>query len=318
MFNGFSHSVVGASHLAKGTICQDCSACRTYDNYGIAVVADGHGSKKHFRSDKGSEMAVKAALGTVDEYYRNADEFEESFLRNPDDLIKKIEKTIISRWNRLIFRHFQKNPITSEEKSPFTEEEFRKIKVEQYYGTTLIIAVLGRKFTFGMQIGDGSFVVVHQDGSGEMPIAYDENAPANVTASMCNSQTIRLFNSFYTIDEKPLAVYVSTDGLYTSFMSDEDFLDYHTIVTSQLVKLPAFDNSIKKNMIKRSQSGTQDDVSFSCVFDNESLFANIATVQEQVESNKNRAAMRKAEQQARIQKQRLKNAMQHAKRDDDF
>ena len=45
MFKGFSHSVKGASHEKTGLVCQDSSAFKVCDNYAIAVVADGHGSK---------------------------------------------------------------------------------------------------------------------------------------------------------------------------------------------------------------------------------------------------------------------------------
>ena len=58
MFNGFSHSVKGASHKASGTVCQDSSAYLAEERYAVAVVADGHGSKKHFRSNIGSERLL--------------------------------------------------------------------------------------------------------------------------------------------------------------------------------------------------------------------------------------------------------------------
>lgn len=313
MFNGFCHTVIGASHITSGTVCQDSSVFRTYENYGIAIVADGHGSKKHFRSDKGSEMAVKAALDTVEEFYRDPDAFEESFLNDPDNIIKKMEKNIISRWNRLVIHHYTHHPYTDKEKEPFTEKEFKRIKVESVYGTTLIVAVMGRKFTFGTQIGDGSLVQICDDAAAEMPIAYEESAPANITASMCNSQAINYFNSFYTIDEKPIAVFVSTDGLYTSFRSDEDFLDYHSILANQLSNIEAFSPSIRKNLSKRAQCGTQDDTSLACVFDCEMLAEKLEDLQEQVEVNKIHASMRKAEHKARMEKQRLKNSMNNAR-----
>ncbi|MCM1506785.1 MAG: protein phosphatase 2C domain-containing protein [Ruminococcus flavefaciens] len=313
MFNGFCHTVIGASHITSGTVCQDSSVFRQYENYGIAVVADGHGSKKHFRSDKGSEMAVKAALDTVEEFYRNPEAFEESFLSDPDNIIKKMEKNIISRWNRLVIHHYTHNPYTDKEKEPFTEKEFKRIKVETVYGTTLVVAVMGRKFTFGTQIGDGSLVLICEDAAAEMPIAYEENAPANITASMCNSQAINYFNSFYAIDEKPIAVFVSTDGLYTSFRSDEDFLDYHSILANQLSNIETFSPSIRKNLSKRAQCGTQDDTSLSCVFDCEVLAEKLEDLKEQVEVNKIHASMRKAEQKARMEKQRLKNSMNNAR-----
>lgn len=313
MFNGFCHTVIGASHITSGTVCQDSSVFRTYENYGIAIVADGHGSKKHFRSDKGSEMAVKAALDTVEEFYRDPDAFEESFLNDPDNIIKKMEKNIISRWNRLVIHHYTHHPYTDKEKEPFTEKEFKRIKVESVYGTTLIVAVMGRKFTFGTQIGDGSLVQICDDAAAEMPIAYEESAPANITASMCNSQAINYFNSFYTIDEKPIAVFVSTDGLYTSFRSDEDFLDYHSILANQLSNIETFSPSIRKNLSKRAQCGTQDDTSLACVFDCEMLAEKLEDLQEQVEVNKIHASMRKAEHKARMEKQKLKNSMNNAR-----
>ncbi|MDE6777248.1 MAG: protein phosphatase 2C domain-containing protein, partial [Oscillospiraceae bacterium] len=65
MYEGFCHSVIGASHVAKGTVCQDFSNFQSNESYSIAVVADGHGSKKHFRSDVGSRLAVRATLRTV-------------------------------------------------------------------------------------------------------------------------------------------------------------------------------------------------------------------------------------------------------------
>ncbi|MDE6780983.1 MAG: protein phosphatase 2C domain-containing protein [Ruminococcus sp.] len=313
MFNGFCHTVIGASHITSGTVCQDSSVFRTYENYGIAIVADGHGSKKHFRSDKGSEMAVKAALDTVEEFYKDPDAFEESFLNDPDNIIKKIEKNIISRWNRLVIHHYTHNPYTDKEKEPFTEKEFRRIKVESVYGTTLIVAVMGRKFTFGTQIGDGSLVQICDDAAAEMPIGYEESAPANITASMCNSQAINYFNSFYNIDEKPIAVFVSTDGLYTSFRSDEDFLDYHSILANQLTNIEEFSLSIRKNLAKRAHCGTQDDTSLACVFDCDVLAERLEELKEQVEVNKIHASMRKAEHKARLEKQKLKNTINNAR-----
>ena len=60
MFNGFSHSVMGASHEKTGLVCQDSSAFKVADDYAVAVAADGHGSRKHFRSHIGSKYAVEA------------------------------------------------------------------------------------------------------------------------------------------------------------------------------------------------------------------------------------------------------------------
>ncbi len=316
MFNGLNHSIIGASHTAKGTVCQDWSAFQATDDYAIAVVADGHGSKKHFRSDVGSKLAVAVTLGVVKDYYADVALFEENLVANHKRLIRKLEKTIISRWNTAVKEHFDGHPITAAEKAPFTNEEFASLRRESIYGTTLIACIIGKEYTFGIQIGDGSLVVIDEDSEADMPITEDDSTPANLTASMCNSGAIDLFNDFYMPD-KPLAVFVSTDGLYTSFRSTEDFLDYHTIIASHLDKHQAFDAVVKRNLAKRTHYGTQDDISLSLAFDHDMLMDNIEELKAQVERNKFRAEIRKAEHKAKIEKQRLKNTLRQRATDDD-
>lgn len=307
MFNGFNYTVRGESHISSGKVCQDASDFKSYENYAVAVVADGHGSKKHFRSDVGSKLAVKVALRTIDNFYHNIDEFERGFAKDPKKVIKKIQKYIISYWNKEVSWYHRNNPITPEERKNFTDSELKAIRMESIYGTTLIAAVMSREFSFALEIGDGSFVVLGDDYETQMPIDGDEN-PANLTASLCNSNAIDMFSLFYTF-EKPLAMFVSTDGLYTSFGSTDDFLDYHTIIAGQLNEIDSFKEIVAKNLTKRTKYGTQDDISFSCVFDNEYLNQNLERIREQIQINNQRSAMRKAEHSARIKKMKAKQAM---------
>ncbi len=294
MFKGFSQSVIGASHTTSGTVCQDSSAFKITDKYSITVVADGHGSKKHFRSNIGSKLAVEAAIETIDKFYEDSDEFEKCFPSNHDKIIKNIEKQIISSWNSKITCHLEENPITKTEKNRFTDDEFDKIAYASYYGTTLIIGVAGRKFTFGMQIGDGSLVALFDDGIAVMPMEYEESAPANITASMCNDNAVTMFNSFYVGNKTLFSMFASTDGLYTSFGSDVDFLDYHTIITSQLEEINGFESAVIKNITKRTHFGTQDDISLSCIYKNDMSQAEIQLIKNKVSENKKTAASRKA------------------------
>ncbi len=295
MFNGFSHSVKGASHEKTGLVCQDSSAYKVCDDYAICVVADGHGSKKHFRSNLGSQFAVEATISTIDRFYEDKKSFEESFPKNYKKIIKSIQKQIISDWNKLVEEHIKNNPVTEEEKSKFTEEEFAAIPPESYYGTTLIVGVAGKDFTFGVQIGDGTLVALFDDGKAVMPMEYNEAAPANVTASMCNSNAAGMFSAFYRDKQKLIAMFTSTDGLYTSFGSEFDFLDYHTIITSQLNDVENFKNIIVNNLTKRAHFGTEDDISLSCIYDSELLAENTELIASEVAANKQRAAERKAE-----------------------
>lgn len=294
MFKGFNHSVMGASHEKTDLPCQDSSAFKVGDHYAIAVVADGHGSKKHFRSHLGSKFAVEAAIEAIDRFYEDREALEKNLPENHKMIIKNIQKQIISNWNIKVEKHLAENPVTDEEKSKFTPEEFEAILPESYYGTTLVAAVSGDDYTFGVQIGDGSLVAVFEDGKAVMPMEYNESAPANVTASVCNSNAASLFCSFYAPNKKLIALYGSTDGLYTSFGSEYDFLDYHSIITSQLVNLDTFKEVITNNLTKRSRFGTEDDISLSCIYNDELLKNSIDLINKKVEENKKAAAQRKA------------------------
>ncbi len=295
MFNGFSHSVMGASHEKTGLVCQDSSAYKIGEGYAIAVVADGHGSKKHFRSHLGSKFAVEATIEAIDRFYEEREELEKNLPTNAKLIIKNIEKQIISNWNIKVEKHLSENPVRDEEKEKFTDEEFEAIPPESYYGTTLVAAVSGDNYTFGLQIGDGSLVAIFEDCKAVMPMEYNESAPANVTASMCNSNAASMFSSFYAPNKRLIAMYGSTDGLYTSFGSEYDFLDYHSIITSQLVNLESFKKVIINNLTKRSHYGTEDDISLSCVYNEDLLNEKIGDLKAQVEENKRQAALRKEE-----------------------
>ena len=141
MFNGFSHSVMGASHEKTNLVCQDSSAFKVGEHYAVAVVADGHGSKKHFRSQMGSKFAVEAAIEAIDRFYEDREALEKNLPVNHKLIIKNIEKQIISNWNMKVEKHLAENPVTDEEKSKFTPEEFEAILPESYYGSTLVAAV---------------------------------------------------------------------------------------------------------------------------------------------------------------------------------
>lgn len=294
MFKGFSHSVKGASHEKTGLVCQDSSAYQVGERYAVAVVADGHGSKKHFRSNIGSKAAVEAVLETVGRFYEQPEEFEKNFPANHKSIMINMEKQVISIWNSKVMQHLKENPVTAAEKAAFEPGEFEQISPESYYGTTLIAAVAGVDFTFGFQIGDGSLVAVFEDGEASMLMDYEESNPANITASMCNANAASMFDHFY-VEHKPIfALFVSTDGLYTSFGCDDDFLAYHTIIASQLSDIKVFETAVIKNLKKRSQHGTEDDVSLSCVYNTELLKTKIDAVKAKVQENKQRAAERKA------------------------
>lgn len=293
MLGGFSYSVKGASHEKRGIVCQDASAYKLGNGFAAAVVADGHGGKKYFRSNVGSQCAVEAALETIELLYADPDEFDLRFKADHKRIIKRIEKYAIMLWNDKVLHHLNTHPVTSEELKNFTYDEIEDIPPESYYGTTMVCAVMARGYSWGFQIGDGSLVAVFEDGETSMIMEYEESNPANITSSLCNANAFDMFASFYT-EKRPVAIIVSTDGLYTSFGSDFDFLDYHTIIAGQLVNPEAFLGSLQNNMKKRSHYGTEDDISVSCIYDKILALSQQEIINNKIAENKRLAAERKA------------------------
>ena len=64
----FAHSSWGPKYQTKGFACQDYSDKRNLGDIQIIAVADGHGSNDCFRSNIGSELAVKTAFDMISEY----------------------------------------------------------------------------------------------------------------------------------------------------------------------------------------------------------------------------------------------------------
>ena len=60
-------SVLGAGHVKGNKPCQDSSLAKNNrkKNLYVIAVSDGHGSSVHFRSERGSKMAIEVAEGTV-------------------------------------------------------------------------------------------------------------------------------------------------------------------------------------------------------------------------------------------------------------
>ncbi|MDO5560760.1 MAG: PP2C family serine/threonine-protein phosphatase [Oscillospiraceae bacterium] len=305
MFIGLNETVRGASHVDNDTVCQDYSSYKVHDHFAVAAVADGHGSKKHFRSDVGAKAAVEISIKAVEEFCAQIDEFEEKLREDPGHILTKIQKYIITHWYDAVNKHYNEHEVRQEERTQLTDEELEAIKTESIYGTTIIVGVITDNMCFGLQLGDGSLVVIKQCGESYMPIMEDESCPANLTASLCNSNAIRMFNYFYDYD-LPLSILVSTDGLFTSFSSKDEFEEYNCLVTSQLDEIDVLKDRINKNFLRRTNSGSRDDISIAIIFEKDMFDENNRNVKMQVDINKNKAAIRDAEQKAKMLKRRAK------------
>ena len=67
------HSCQGESHILSNKVCQDSSYSSTSDTMSIAIVCDGHGGTRYFRSDVGSRFAVDATTECVQAFVSEID-----------------------------------------------------------------------------------------------------------------------------------------------------------------------------------------------------------------------------------------------------
>ena len=262
MLSGISAITIGQSHIDNKTECQDSAILDFNDKYVMGAVADGHGSKKHFRSAKGSQFAVEAAKYSIYEYMNdNYEKFVDAYNKDKKYLIDRIIKMLITKWHEKIQEDINNEPITQED------------KIASIYGTTLLVGVMGEGCNFGFLIGDGSFVVIDKHGKAYIPIE-DENSKANYTTSLSSSDS---FNGFVThfFDEMPFSIMVSTDGLVKSFGDDNDFLDYNQAIAMELDGLDTVDKRIEMEerlgrlFEQRSRDGSEDDISISIIFNSD-------------------------------------------------
>ncbi len=68
----FNATKRGASHVKKGTVCQDYSLSYNSPdgNVQVAIVCDGHGGDTYVRSDVGSRLAAEIALANIQGFDR--------------------------------------------------------------------------------------------------------------------------------------------------------------------------------------------------------------------------------------------------------
>ena len=265
MFKGFNISVQGASHKEKepAAVCQDFAGSHCTAQYGIAIVSDGHGSSKHFRSDKGSEIAVEVTKDAIIEFIEK-DEYVKLLFETPDKTLKQLENNIIYRWNEAVKKHWTENPLPQDELDKFFKDKDIVGKERAVYGATLIAAVMTEKYWFAIQIGDGECVAVNGDESTNICIPGDDRLVFGYTTSLCDSNANENFRHYFS-EGKPKGIIVSTDGVVDSFTED-GFENFNIKTLNLFMSQENALEQMEKFLPELSEKGSKDDVSIAGVF----------------------------------------------------
>jgi len=301
MIDSYSFSCQGESHKADNKPCQDASFSAVYDDgLAIAIVCDGHGGERYFRSDVGSRMATEVISESVKTFVEKVD--KTMFIGQPfiaeeaitsEEVIKKqtpIDKafrqlfsSIIYQWNQKIAEHAANTEISEWEQEHVPQKYLDELKTsetfEKLYGCTLMVYVQTPDYWFAFHLGDGKCVSFHQEGDlWQMPIPWDERCFLNKTTSLCDSNAINEFRYCYEGDGKyPMAVFLGSDGMDDSFGEDPNLVNFYIQVVKMLVTegREATVKSIESDLPQLSKIGSKDDMSVAFIYNIDELKSHI-------------------------------------------
>lgn len=301
MIECYNFSCQGESHKVSNKPCQDFSYTAVTDNgMAIAIVCDGHGGDRYFRSDIGARFAAEVTQESVRQFVSSIDQglfegkpytaeeaiaLEESSSEEPikkqktvDIAFRQLFSSIIFQWNNKISEHATNTPISSWETehvdSKYLEELKQGIKLEKIYGCTLMVYVQMPTYWFAFHLGDGKCISFQKEPFWMEPIPWDDRCFLNKTTSICDAVAINEFRYCYQGDGHfPMAVFLGSDGLDDSFGEIENLTNFYIQVVKMLVNegREATIKSVEEELPQLSTIGSKDDMSVAFVYDVDAL-----------------------------------------------
>lgn len=272
----FNSHCQGESHKATDKPCQDFSFSIKTEGYAIAMVSDGHGGERYFRSDVGSKIVVEVAHRCLVEFAEGIS--PSLFAELPSTQVgigdtyhpelQRLVEAVVVGWRNAVLEHATANPLNETElliANPKEDHEWEKT-----YGCTLIATLLTPQYWLAFQIGDGKCVVIDKEGVPYEPIPWDDKCFLNKTTSICDTDAAREFR--YCIGGKesfPIAVFMGSDGIDDSFGEDENLYNFYVQLAKEFVKdgHKVTANDLETSLPVISKRGSQDDMSVAGWYD---------------------------------------------------
>ena len=333
MVQCYKFSCQGESHKADNKPCQDASFSAVYDDgLAIAIVCDGHGGDRYFRSDVGAHMAtevirdsVKTFVDTIDKSLFEGKPYTAVEAITSDDVVKKqtlidvkfrqLFSSIIYQWNQKIAEHAANTPVSEWEQEHVPQKYLDELQTsetfEKLYGCTLMVYVQTPDYWFAFHLGDGKCISFHQEGDfWQMPIPWDERCFLNKTTSICDANAINEFRYCYEGDGKfPMAIFLGSDGMDDSFGEDTNLVNFYIQVVKMLVTegKEATIASIEADLPQLSKIGSKDDMSVAFVYNIDELKAHISDfIQYQIDLVKD--SINQIDERIKILQEKLESA----------
>ena len=273
-------TVPGASHIRAGIPNQDAilqmrESDRTLPL--VVAIADGHGSPKCFRSDKGSRFVVKKCVQIVSEFLdgrRGKFDLAEIESRGKDYL----PKGIVKEWRKEVESHLKNNPFTEDEFKTLEEKSGAKSRklIEENpllaYGTTSLAVAIEEGFVIYLQLGDGDMLNISVNGEVTKPLPEDARLLANETTSMCLPKAendFRFSVQKISREESPAMILLSTDGYLNSFSNEAGFFQAGSDILALLGTENGFETvseNLKSWLAEANLMGSGDDSTVAIIY----------------------------------------------------
>ncbi|NMO54284.1 protein phosphatase 2C domain-containing protein [Actinoplanes sp. TBRC 11911] len=259
----FGRSVRGASHVRTDMTNQDAMTWSPASGRGqalVVAVADGHGSPKSLRSDRGSRMAAGIAVAVL----------ESMLPALREDQLDRAARAITARWVHDVRADLARKPLTEADLSDLDGRERRDLAANPLlaYGTTLLAAVVTPTGVLYLQLGDGDIVFVARDGGAWLPLPADHRNAGNETLSLCLPGAERAFRTgVAALDRAPQMILLSTDGFANSYQNEDAFLAFGTDLLGMIRAsgVPAVEDSLEGWLQETTEHGSGDDVTLAVV-----------------------------------------------------
>ncbi len=309
--NCLEHHCQGESHKSNNKPCQDYAYAESTDTLSMAIVCDGHGGERYFRSQYGAQFATEITKKAICEFVNNmADSTfnlseeksvfdgasftaysattatDEQMESHAHKSLMWLFSSIISQWNVKIAEHAKETDLTDWEISNVDEKYRSEFLInrekddatfEKTYGCTLMAYVQTSDYWFAFHIGDGKCVsmrVVNDQLVCEQPIPWDERCFLNKTTSLCDSNALEEFRYCYQGDGNfPLAMFLSSDGMDDSYGDGYNLYNFYIQLFKIIIRngVEKAHKELKKSLPIISKMGSKDDMSVACVIDDTNL-----------------------------------------------
>lgn len=308
--NCIEHFCQGESHKSSDKPCQDYAYAESNPGLSMAIVCDGHGGQRYFRSQMGSQFATEITREALRDYVENmALSFKDKEQKSVYDgasftsysaanatniqvdcdahkSLIWLFSSIISQWNLRITQHAMENDLSDwelnhvEQKYLDEFQEKRKSEdatFEKTYGCTLMAYVQTPDYWFAFHLGDGKCIsmrVVDDKLVCEQPIPWDERCFLNKTTSLCDSNALDEFRYCYQGDgEFPLAMFLGSDGMDDSYGDGYNLYNFYIQLFKIIIRNG--EDKAKKELVKSlpiiSKMGSKDDMSVASIYDDTNL-----------------------------------------------